>query len=273
VRATVFILGTNLQGATSVNFDGVAAALEVVSSTEITTTVPEGATTGPVQVTTPSGALTSNVPFQVAGTAPQAAAPTFSVPGGTYSAAKTLTLTNYLSSPLSINWSITGTNASDFAIASTTCTSTLGTGTAPSSCTYSITFAASANGAESATFTVTDADGTQTATLKGTGVGAAIAPTTLTFAAQTKGTTSAAKTLTLSNYLSSSLSIAGTAFGGANPGDFAIASTTCTSPLAGTSTCTYSITFTPSLVGAESATFSVTDADGTQTATLKGTGK
>jgi hypothetical protein len=27
------------------------------------------------------------------------------------------------------------------------------------------------------------------------------------------------------------------------------------------------------LVGAESATFSVTDADGTQTATLKGTGK
>jgi len=36
-----------------------------VSSSEIQTTVPVGATTGIVQVTTPSGTLNSNVPFQV----------------------------------------------------------------------------------------------------------------------------------------------------------------------------------------------------------------
>jgi hypothetical protein len=37
----------------------------VVSSSEITTTVPTGATTGKVKVTTPSGTLTSNVNFRV----------------------------------------------------------------------------------------------------------------------------------------------------------------------------------------------------------------
>jgi hypothetical protein len=36
-----------------------------VSSSEITATVPSGATTGKVEVTTPSGTLTSNVNFQV----------------------------------------------------------------------------------------------------------------------------------------------------------------------------------------------------------------
>src|ERR1019366_1269736 len=52
VGATVNILGTNLTGATSVNFNGKAATFTVVSSSEITTTVPAGATTGEVQVVT-----------------------------------------------------------------------------------------------------------------------------------------------------------------------------------------------------------------------------
>jgi uncharacterized repeat protein (TIGR03803 family) len=61
----VIILGTNLTGTTSVTFNGTAAAFTVVSATEITTTVPTGATTGTVQVTTPSGPLSSNVVFGV----------------------------------------------------------------------------------------------------------------------------------------------------------------------------------------------------------------
>jgi len=65
VGVKVKILGTSLTGATSVNFNGVVAAFTVVSATEITTTVPNGATTGTVQVTTPGGALLSNVVFQV----------------------------------------------------------------------------------------------------------------------------------------------------------------------------------------------------------------
>jgi uncharacterized repeat protein (TIGR03803 family) len=65
VGAAVNILGTNLTGATSVTFDGSAAAFKVVSSSEITTTVPAGATTGKVEVATPSGTLSSNVSFRV----------------------------------------------------------------------------------------------------------------------------------------------------------------------------------------------------------------
>jgi uncharacterized repeat protein (TIGR03803 family) len=66
VGAAVKILGTNLTGTTSVDFNGTAATFTVVSSTEITTTVPTGATTGTVEVTTPSGTLDSNVVFRVA---------------------------------------------------------------------------------------------------------------------------------------------------------------------------------------------------------------
>jgi uncharacterized repeat protein (TIGR03803 family) len=66
VGAAVTILGTSLTGATSVTFNDTAATFTVVSGSEISTTVPTGATTGTVQVVTPSGGtLSSNVPFTV----------------------------------------------------------------------------------------------------------------------------------------------------------------------------------------------------------------
>jgi uncharacterized repeat protein (TIGR03803 family) len=65
VGAKVIILGTNLTGATSVSFDGTAATFKVVSSSEITTTVPAGAKTGLVTVKTPAGTLSSNLVFVV----------------------------------------------------------------------------------------------------------------------------------------------------------------------------------------------------------------
>jgi uncharacterized repeat protein (TIGR03803 family) len=64
--ATVTILGNNLTGATSVSFNGTPATFTVVKSSEIKTKVPAGATTGTVEVTTPSsGTLKSNVAFRV----------------------------------------------------------------------------------------------------------------------------------------------------------------------------------------------------------------
>ncbi|MGC9946182.1 MAG: IPT/TIG domain-containing protein [Bryobacteraceae bacterium] len=51
--------------ATSVTFDGTPAAFTVVSSSQISATVPAGAKTGKVQVVTPDGTLTSNVSFRV----------------------------------------------------------------------------------------------------------------------------------------------------------------------------------------------------------------
>ena len=59
------ILGTDLTGATSVTFNGVPATFAVVSPTEITTTVPAGATTGQVEVVTLKGTLSTNVIFRV----------------------------------------------------------------------------------------------------------------------------------------------------------------------------------------------------------------
>lgn len=66
VGAKVIILGNNLKDATSVRFNGTEAEFKVFSNTEIKATVPTGATTGRVEVTTPSsGMLKSNVAFQV----------------------------------------------------------------------------------------------------------------------------------------------------------------------------------------------------------------
>jgi uncharacterized repeat protein (TIGR03803 family) len=65
VGTSVRILGTDLTGIASVTFNGTAAAFTVVSASEITTTVPTGATTGRVEVGTPSGFQVSNGPFAV----------------------------------------------------------------------------------------------------------------------------------------------------------------------------------------------------------------
>jgi len=65
VGAKVTILGTDLTSASSVTFNGTAATFTVVSATEITTTVPTGATNGTVEVVTSGGTLTSNPSFTV----------------------------------------------------------------------------------------------------------------------------------------------------------------------------------------------------------------
>jgi hypothetical protein len=63
--SAVNILGTDLTGATSVSFNGAAAVFEVFSSSLIGAIVPDSATSGKVEVVTPSGTLFSNVPFWV----------------------------------------------------------------------------------------------------------------------------------------------------------------------------------------------------------------
>jgi uncharacterized repeat protein (TIGR03803 family) len=65
VGAAVKILGTHMSAASSVTFNGAAAVFQVVGPSEITATVPAGATTGNVEVATPGGLLVSNVAFQV----------------------------------------------------------------------------------------------------------------------------------------------------------------------------------------------------------------
>jgi uncharacterized protein (TIGR03437 family) len=61
----VTILGTDLTDATSITFNGVPAVFSAVSPTEIIAIVPDAATTGKVEVVTPGGTLSTNMPFRV----------------------------------------------------------------------------------------------------------------------------------------------------------------------------------------------------------------
>ncbi|MBI4911359.1 MAG: IPT/TIG domain-containing protein [Acidobacteria bacterium] len=66
VGAGVTITGTNFTGVTGVAFNGTAATTFAVNPpTEIIASVPSGATTGPITVTTPGGAVNSATPFTV----------------------------------------------------------------------------------------------------------------------------------------------------------------------------------------------------------------
>ena len=65
VGKTVEVLGQGFTGTTAVSFNGTPAAFTVVSDTYLTATVPSGATTGFVTVTTPGGTLKSNQEFRV----------------------------------------------------------------------------------------------------------------------------------------------------------------------------------------------------------------
>jgi uncharacterized repeat protein (TIGR03803 family) len=65
VGKTVEILGQGFTGTTAVAFNGTTATFKVISNTYLTATVPTGATTGFVTVTTPSATLTSNKKFRV----------------------------------------------------------------------------------------------------------------------------------------------------------------------------------------------------------------
>lgn len=63
--ASVVVTGTNFTGATAVKFNGVTATFNADNATQITATLPAGATTGKIAVTTPGGTGTSSSDFTV----------------------------------------------------------------------------------------------------------------------------------------------------------------------------------------------------------------
>lgn len=65
VGSTVVITGTNFSSASSVTFNSVSALFTVNSATQITATVPAGATSGTIAVSTPGGTATSATGFTV----------------------------------------------------------------------------------------------------------------------------------------------------------------------------------------------------------------
>jgi uncharacterized repeat protein (TIGR03803 family) len=65
VGSKVTILGSSLSSTIAVYFSGTSAEFTVVSNTEVTVTVPTGATSGKITVATSAGTLSSNVVFEV----------------------------------------------------------------------------------------------------------------------------------------------------------------------------------------------------------------
>src|SRR5207237_4580545 len=63
VGTSVTISGTNFTGTMAVAFNGVSASFTVNSATSMQATVPSGATTGTISVTTPGGTATSASSF------------------------------------------------------------------------------------------------------------------------------------------------------------------------------------------------------------------
>ena len=100
-------------------------------------------------------------------------------------------------------------------------------------------------------------------------------PTSLTFGAQAIGTTSAAQSITVANTGTAPLFINSAATRGANPLDFTEVSDGCSGlTLAAGTSCSVSITFSPTATGTRSGTFILTDnaANSPQTVPITGTG-
>jgi hypothetical protein len=158
--SSVTINGTNFTGATAVTFNGVSAAFNVSSPTAIQATVPAGATTGPVTVTTTGGKATSANSFAV--TNPPTIS-NFSPASGPLGTSVTISGTNF-GGATSVMFG--GVSASFAVNSSTTIQATVPTGatTGPATVTTPGGTATSAN-----SFTVTDA---LTVAKLGTGSGA-----------------------------------------------------------------------------------------------------
>jgi hypothetical protein len=189
---------------------------------------------------------------------------------GSISSPQTVLLRNMGNAPLSIT-SITGNG--DFA-ETDTCN-----GSVPSagSCTISVTFSPTAQGARSGSIAVDDnAAGTpHTVTLYGVGEGgnpipyAALMPSALTFLDVPVGRPSLPQSVTLTNAGNAFLSISSLQISG----DFS-ETNTCTSSLAPGAVCTISIVFTPTAQGSRSGNLAISDnaQDNPQTVNLVGTG-
>lgn len=200
----------------------------------------------------------------------------FSAVSGSTSAAQTFTLANAGTAALTINSiGLSGTNASQFAIASKTCGTSLA---ASASCTLSVTFSPTATGSATAILSVVDnATGSpQTSALTGTGTApsapaATLTPAKLDFGSIVAGTKSTAQSATLSNTGNAALTISSITLTGSNAASFTTSSN-CGATLAAGASCSISITFNPTTAGSASATLSVSDDDAgsPQTSALAG---
>jgi trimeric autotransporter adhesin len=222
---------------------------------------------------------------------------------GTASSAQTFTLSNTGSAALGItSISLSGANPDSFLIVNDTCATGTVADARPAhsqaatrgranphdfpglpsagTCQILVVFSSTGAGSSAATLTIVDQAGAQTSTLTGIGVASAPAPApqaaltaaSANFNSLAAGSISAAQTFTLANAGNAVLSINSVALTGANASSFQLGADTCGTTLAAGGSCTIAVTFDPATTGSFTASLSVTDAVGTQTSALSGTG-
>jgi len=159
-------------------------------------------------------------------------------------------------------------------VRTTTCGASL---TPNANCTVSVTFRPTSTGNKSARISIAhNAPGSPTrVSLGGTGTTPAISvsPTTVSFDNQLINTTSATRSVTITNTGTANLTVSGVSLTGTDNGQFA-QTNTCSAAIAPNATCTVSVTFTPTSTGGKIATLSIAhDATGSpHTVALSGVG-
>lgn len=221
-----------------------------------------GATSGAINVHVSSGSGTE-LSLSGSGTNPPMSTATLSpssnhfasITAGTSGTPVPFTLTNNGSSPMSIS-QIASSNAS-FTETNNCGASLAGNG----SCTIMVTFSPPSIGSQTATLSVTDdaVNSPQTSALSGTGLAKGsstgslkVVPSSFTFPDQATGTTSAAEKFTVTNSLTTSVTISAVNV----PAPFAQTNTCGT--LGGGASCTVSMTYAPTTGGYTSADLTFT---------------
>ena len=193
---------------------------------------------------------------------------------GTTSPSKTVTATNSFPLPVAVK---KVTTTGDFA-QTNTCPvppAKLATG---ATCTASVTFTPTASGSRTGRLTIIDSApaSPQKVNLAGAATDISLSATRLNFGSHTVGTTSRAKTVTVTNdgTVTVNLTGSGILIAGTDPSDYVISANTCITSISAGASCTVSVEFKPMATGARSATLQFNDDGGEspQTVTLTGTG-
>jgi hypothetical protein len=176
---------------------------------------------------------------------------------GATSAAKTITVTNSSGSSVTIN-ALGG--SANYAVAGSGSSPCGGALAASAKCTLSVTFTPSDTGANKGAVAIatSGAGSPQIVDVSGTGeLPVAVSPATIAFDDQKVGTTSAAKTVTLTNDSGATLTISSIVASG----DFTATASgkkSCGATVAAGAKCTFSVTFTPNVTGAITGAATIT---------------
>ena len=191
-----------------------------------------------------------------------------SIQTGSSSPSQSVSITSNGGEPLAIDSiSLTGADMAEFA-ESDTCHAPTSL-QPPNFCAVSVVFQPLTAGSKQAALSITDnAPGSpHSVQLAGAGVAppppapaVTISPSSLSFPTTTQGTRSAPLSVSITNSGNATLHISTVTIGGNNPGDFSDSTSACSGAvLAPNSSCTISVTFSPSAAGERSETISIAD--------------